>query len=658
MAQRKNDGYTGDILAWANVRPEICAWTPPTFRVLNRDVVEIRPYVVPAFDAWETLGNFGIIADTASGKTYMAYMLADQVLAHDGRILINAPTTLLLAQHAALARKAFRIAPEDVRLISGRWTPKRRSREWPEGRILIATPQTTANDIERGILDPKTIELAILDESHHASRTHAFIRVANAVHSADGRILALTASPGGTSERIERVRTNLHLNAWIRIADSATSTFRPPVHSERVPVALPLDARMAVQCLEDVLERLTTVLADAGLLEKPSRAPSPAVLSKVLARIDTEGLRELLSYAAGAMSLTAALTSVVSDDYTVAYQRLTRAVEKRMKRKDGTVIGRTPVARRLRVTKEIRQALTILRALDNRKQLHPKQIATIEILERALQNGRNVRVLVYNCFADGAERLADILRDRLDAPVWLITGQQRMKAEETVARMHEFSEAPRGIIVATDVIREGVHAPFDELIEYTLPKNAISLIQLRGRTGRDMPGRIYSITTDHSYDLRYATSAPAAARRMRALIPAATIRSVSGDQIRRSYFSRQPAKDRRAFIAELCGAFVFERFAILHGEVVAKHGRKPYARFTIGDRTGIMPLLHWCPNGLQQAEQLVQDLRPGVVAIVAGMLDYSFKAPRVIINPRDGQHVTPCPSSDYLPEDYERHVPF
>ncbi len=658
--RRDRDTATLDLFAPRPPKPDSegglrpsPAWQPPPFHVLDPTGIEIRPYARHAFDAWDAGGNFGLVADTATGKTYLAYALADAVLASGKRVLFCAPTGILCEQHAALARTVFRIAADDVQLVTANRTPKHRTGQWAMGRLFVATPHLAANDLGRAILDLSGFGLVIIDEGHHAARTHAAITVANAAHARGVRILALTASPGGDLERIERIRENLHLDRWVRISEEATQAFRPPIEERREIIPIADVAQPIITQLEDVLERLTGMLVQQGDLETPSRAPSPAALKAAHDRIRDREALALIPIAAAAQQLTAVLSFVVSDDYGTALESLRRALEKRDR--NG---GLTRTARRLAVTPEVRRVRDALEALVRDGVRHPKQDALVRaIRSTATESSRPARTLVFNRYAAGVHRLVDILRTELGVRVEPAIGRSQMRSETLLDTLHTFGRGEVAIIVGTDVIREGIHIPeLDFLVVYSPPRNERELIQLSGRVGRTRPGRIVTLVADHSIDKRYAFSAVGKAQRMRGALPPNT-RAGGSDAgaTHRSVFTGHPRKPTEMFVRNLRERFVFDRFRIVTASVERGrngHGR-PFVRMLVGDRTGTITLLHWCTKGQRQADEIVQNFTPGTIAIVAGTYE-DGRTPRIIVNPRERQHITRCPEGDYDPADYER----
>lgn len=662
MARRKcRDTLTLDLFAPRPAKPagEVgppaeTPWHPPQFHVLNAGAIELRPYARYSFDAWDAGGNFGLVADTATGKTYLAYALADSVLGQGKRVLFCAPTGVLCEQHAALARTVFQLAAEDIQLIIATRSVKRRTGQWGMGRLCIATPHLMANDLARGALALDGVGLVIIDEGHHAARRHAAIAVADAAHRAGARILALTASPGGDLERIERIRANLHLDRWVRIPEDATQAFRPPIAEQRDIIPIADAARPIIDRLGDVLERLTAMLVTHSCLEVLSRAPSPAHLKRAHDHLWEHEVWDAIPYAAAAQQLTAVLALVAGDDYGTALESLRRALGKR----NGN--GRpTRTARRLASTPEIRCIREALEALVRDGVRHPKQEALVRAIHAATREaGRPLRVLVFNRYAAGVLRLTELLRKELGVRVEPAIGRSQMRSEALIATLHAFGRGEIPIIVGTDVIREGIHVPeIDLLVVYSPPRNERELIQLTGRVGRTQAGAIVALVADHDVDRRYTFSAIVKAQRMRNVLQPAIQPRESGGVTHRSMFTGHRRKPRDAFVRALNGRFVHERFAVVEAMVAESQNHHSYVRMLVGDRTGTIPLYHWCPKGRPQASTIVDAYQCGTVLIVSGTYE-DGRSPRITVNPRERQGVTQCPEGDYDPADFDRTPPF
>lgn len=665
MARRRVDHRTFDLFAPA-IRAASTDARFPTFHAIDPAQVELRPYLDFVRSAWSRGGHLGVVAQTAIGKSYAAFVLADGVLAVGQRVVVCAPTNLLCSRHAEVATRIFRLPPEAIAFIRSGLPAVARTAAWRVAQIAVATPYVVANDLAAGRCTFDGVGLVVIDECHHAARRHASIAVADAAEKAGARILALTASPGGSRERIVRIQTNLHLPDWLLVPESATDPYRPPVDATRVDVEIPEPAWSAVRHLEDALARRVATLVAAGVLTTTTAIPSPRDLQRTIQAVRGRSAFELIPIAAAALQLTAILTTVVSDDYPLALDKLADACCRRKpKQKDGgapnareeagTKRPFTVTAKSLRTDPAVVAAGTILRSLVNDGVPHHKHAPLLSVLRTTLERP-GARVLVFNRYAEGARRLHDTCT-AAGISCGLALGRARQRPGKTVEVVRAFEHGEFPVLIATAVIREGVHIPgIDLLVEYTPPLNEIERIQLRGRVGRDTPGRIVTIAAAHNLDLRYVYSSASKERTMRRILNRPNPHPPTHPVARNSAFHTRVRKPIPTFIDRLEPGLVFERFSVLDATIVeSRHG--PYARFRVGDRTGSIELIHRCPEGRPQAEAIVTRVPAGTVAIVAGRYEDGDRR-RIVVDPRRDHRVIPCPINDYDPADYAVALPF
>ena len=79
--------------------------------------------------------------------------------------------------------------------------------------MLFLTPQTLVNDMRQQICPAHLVVCLVVDEAHKATGNHAYTQAVGMLYKRSGgfRILALSATPGQTLERVQEVITNLHI---------------------------------------------------------------------------------------------------------------------------------------------------------------------------------------------------------------------------------------------------------------------------------------------------------------------------------------------------------------------------------------------------------------------------------------------------------------
>ncbi|MCI4353900.1 MAG: DEAD/DEAH box helicase, partial [Thermoplasmata archaeon] len=148
-----------------------------------------------------------VVLPTGLGKTAIAALLAAEIVREgSGKILVLAPTRPLVQQHA----DSFGAWFEELRRarFTGTVTHPKREGGWETAEAVFATPEIVRNDLAAGRYDLKNVRLLVLDEVHHAVGRYAYVAIAAQYlteRPLGGRMLGLTASPGGQDARIEEV---------------------------------------------------------------------------------------------------------------------------------------------------------------------------------------------------------------------------------------------------------------------------------------------------------------------------------------------------------------------------------------------------------------------------------------------------------------------
>ena len=130
-----------------------------------------------------------------------------------GRCLFLAPTKPLVHQQVHAVRRSVGLPLAAFAELTGHMKAEVRARAWREARMLFLTPQTLVNDLQNGICPAEEIVCVVVDEAHKASGNHAYTQAVQmlTIRSGGFRVLALSATPGQTLEKIQEVVTNLRI---------------------------------------------------------------------------------------------------------------------------------------------------------------------------------------------------------------------------------------------------------------------------------------------------------------------------------------------------------------------------------------------------------------------------------------------------------------
>src|SRR5207247_9440160 len=116
-------------------------------------------------------------------------------------------------QHYESFRAHFALPPRQLAVLTGATGPTERTELWASAKLLFATPQTVFNDVKNRRVSLRGVVLAVFDEAHRSVRDYSYTQLAKRyTEEADHPlILALTASPGGSRERVQELKRNLYI---------------------------------------------------------------------------------------------------------------------------------------------------------------------------------------------------------------------------------------------------------------------------------------------------------------------------------------------------------------------------------------------------------------------------------------------------------------
>ncbi|MFZ5365600.1 MAG: helicase-related protein [Patescibacteria group bacterium] len=489
--------------------------------------------------------NYGVVLPTSLGKTYIAMQIVDCFYPH-GMVLMLAPTLALLRQHYELFRECF-VVPDEIRLIVG-MQPSKRQLIW-DGGICLATPQTVANDIAKGIMDLDKVSLMIFDECHLAVGDHAYVRIAKAAREHHCHLLGLTASPGDSSHKINQVAENLGIAQWLNKTEKDADVRQFVKAKDNIPTfeKMPLPMIAMEEMVTDQLLLLNRYFIEQGFgiidqdgrqIEEPdhdyqplgfygqvkTKIRKPCVCpDKVMSLADLEALQALMESLVKDRALKGRLQTkcgeyykwryflqvLVSEGYEVAMnylisQELKSVPQRKINKKTKQSLTIMPsVATKNMVGDSLFGWLkTYLEIIGRRGDIHPKIEALVRILKHNWRPG--VAALVFansvSCVRQ-LERAINSGGHPFSGQARMITGQSAMKKGEQLAALAEFSSGRCSIFLSTTVLELGMHLPAVKLvINYNAPMTAISKIQRAGRTGRVAPGDIFHILMKHPID--------------------------------------------------------------------------------------------------------------------------------------------------------------
>ena len=457
-----------------------------------------------------------LVLPTGLGKTVIALRVAAEVLrTRGGKALFLAPTRPLVAQTAEYLGR--HLVGRSVGIMTGESSPSERRRTWERNDVLVATPQSVANDLERGSFDLEEVSLIVYDEAHRAVGNYAYVRVAR--HNRSALSLGMTASPGATRKRIRAVCANLGLRE-LEWRDDGDEDVAPHVHDVDVDI-IEVEPPEHMHEVQELLRRLQRpsldVLEKMRLIKNDRPATVPYLLQvdkSIRSRMGGRGG----GYLFRAMSANAAAIKVAHAIELAGCQStaaLKRYVEKL--RREGASKSGSRASKQLAASPELNELERLLEGAGE----HPKMRIVGELVSDQLRDVPSSKVIVFTNYRDSCDAVVEMLSSLPDVRVSRLVGQARrfgdhgQRQEQQVKVLERLKDGDINVVVATCIGEEGLDVANTDLVIFYEPvPSEIRSIQRRGRTGRSRAGRVVVLVTAGTRDV---TSLQAAAGKERAM---------------------------------------------------------------------------------------------------------------------------------------------
>ena len=483
--------------------------------LLRREVLEDRKYQT-AIAAAAAKRSTLVILPTGMGKTAIAVrVIADVLRAKGGKVLFLAPTKPLVLQHARYLRDHLVLEASAVAVSTGEAPPEDRELTWREAKVVVSTPQVIGNDLREGRYDLGGVSLVVFDEAHRAVGEYAYVAVA-AAH--EGLVLAMTASPGSSADKIVEVCHNLRipLGHWeIRTAlDPDVAEYVQEVAFDRIVVDVPEDARPAIARLRALFNLHMDEMRRRGWLSVPRPTLRDLLALGELARRRLDGgdkdptLYQILSRQAMAVKLNHAVELAETQGLGAL-----RAYLDRLERDTGTRANRA-----LLKDRTFQEVLALVRAPQGE---HPKVRVAASVVTEQLRHKPDARIMLFAHYRDTVDLLTRHLTGMEGVRPARFVGQASreegadLTQREQAELLDRFRAGEVNVLVSTSIGEEGLDIPEVDLVVFYEPvPSEIRTIQRRGRTGRARAGRMVLLVTKDTRDEAYMYSARRKERRM------------------------------------------------------------------------------------------------------------------------------------------------
>ncbi len=591
-------------------------------------------------------GNTLVVAPTALGKTIIAALVAAERLHRfpEGKVVMLAPTKPLAVQHAETFRRVMNIPEEKIVVLTGAVPPKKREELWRDEKIIVATPQTVENDILTGRISLEDVVLMVFDEAHRAVGDYPYVFIAKEYMrtAKNPLILALTASPGGTEEKIREVQQNLFIkNIEIKTPDDPdVKPYVKDIYVQWVGVPLPEQFREIKRLLENAIRIRLRRLKEIGVVSSAdihaySKKDYLALQEKIQQYLQEnpgrEDLYEAVQRVAEILKLSHALELLESQGITALHRYFERMELRALQ-------PRAPKSlKNILIDPAVKEAARITKELFHRGYEHPKLEKLKEILKEFFSSHPGARAIVFVQYRDTAQRIVDEL-NRAGIRAVRFVGQATKEGDKGLSQKEQqriieaFRNGEYDVLVATSVAEEGLDIPAVDLVIFYEPvPSEIRHIQRRGRTGRFSTGRVYILVTKGTRDEAYYWAARARERKMietlKKLRKTLELVQDRGQKTITEFVKPEKPKDIvHVLVDHRERASGIVRYLREFGDVVITVKELPVGDYVVSDRVAIER---------KSAADFVQSIIDGRLFEQAAKLADHFAKPVIIVEGRD-----------------------
>lgn len=466
-----------------------------------------------------------VVLPTGMGKTIIALLVIAKEFEKGKNILFLSPTKPLVNQHAQSLTSLLTL-DDAVAVFTGEIPPEKRIALWNNKRIIVSTPQVIENDLIARRYDLSKIARVIFDEAHRAIGNYSYVFIAEMFKKQQnkGRCLGMTASPGNNLSDILEVCKNLDITN-IEIRTKMDRDVRPYIHDLDIKwkeIPLPSEFTHTLQLLRKALAERLSILKDSGVLDSASitlinRKKLLEVQQKIQSELRSNPQPSQILFKAAsaqnaAMKLAHAIELLQTQGVNALRSYITRLAS------EASSKGGSKASRDIMKDSNVLEAVAYLKSLNIE---HPKIQEIVTIVKEQLTRKKDSKIIIFTHYRDTSLYVLKQLEPiPLAKPVRFI-GQAAKESDKGLTQKEQidiltrFKKDEYNVLIATSVAEEGLDIPSTDLVVFYEPvPSEIRTIQRKGRTARQMPGKVIFLITKGTPDEAYYWSSRYKERRM------------------------------------------------------------------------------------------------------------------------------------------------
>jgi Fanconi anemia group M protein len=442
--------------------------------------------------------NTLVILPTGLGKTLIAVFAIARAIANGKKAIFLAPTKPLCEQHYKTLTELLKVDNDKILLLTGALSKEKRIIMEQNALVIVATPQTLANDMKQGILSLNEFGIVVFDECHRAVGKYAYTYIANEAQARNVQIIGLTASPGGKQEKIKELIETLNIeNIEVRIStDPDVVQYVMPKYIHVVYVELSDRIKLIASYLKPLIEESLESLNKMGLIgfKKFQNIPKGKLieLGNEINKITAKNFKFGAMFSYIRLLNLIHMYDLLETEGLYAFSSYIESLSNREKKSRAieSILNNKSIIMAKQLSDEgIRLG-----------QEHPKVGMLIRIIEQYkgksaivfAQYRSTIKMLVEQLYKMGYEARPFVGKKE---------GITQMQQKQIIS---DFREGKFNVLVASSIGEEGLDIPSVDLVIFYEPvPNEIRNIQRRGRTGRFRAGEVYILVTKGTKDEVY-----------------------------------------------------------------------------------------------------------------------------------------------------------
>ncbi len=465
---------------------------------LRLDGIEFREYQFNIIKSILNHGSTLVVLPTGLGKTLIGVAVIADALSTGKKALLLAPTKPLSEQHYESLKKLLKCDEKDIVLLTGTIHKKERKELEAAAKVLVATPQTIANDLKSANFSLDEFRVAVFDECHRAVGKYAYTYIANELAVKNALIVGLTASPGSRRDKINALLGTLNIKHIEARAsnDVDVEKYVMPKYVHFIGVDIGEKIRNMAQLIKPIGEESLKSLREMGLANFRSFESVPKgrliEIGNHINRISAKGYKfgALFSYIR-LLNTMHAYDLLVSEGIYPFRAYLTSLSSREEK-------GRA--VENFLSNKSVVLAVSMADAAIKNHEEHPKVKALCDVLLQ--YKGKSA--IVFAQYRSTIKMLSAFLNENGYKAMPFVGKKEGVTQYQQQKILDDFRNRKFDVLVASSIGEEGLDIPSVDLVVFYEPiPNEIRNIQRRGRTGRFRSGDIYIIFAKGTKDEIY-----------------------------------------------------------------------------------------------------------------------------------------------------------